>query len=155
NISVNNITGVVERIGIKTSHIRSITGEQLIMPNAELVKSTIKNIRRLERRGVIFKLNVSYDTSEEKLRLLPILVSDIVNSKLNTTLERCHLITFGDFSLTFEVLYFINSPDVITYLNIQQEIYLEVMNAFSREGIDFAFPPGQQFIPQHPVSAPK
>jgi small-conductance mechanosensitive channel len=153
NISVNNITGIVERIGIKTSHIRSVSGEQLIMPNAELVKSTIKNNKRLERRGVTFKLNVRYDTKEEKLRSLPQLISNIISNHEHTIFERCHLIAFGDFSLTYEILYFINTSDLVTYLDIQQNIYLEIMNTFSKEGIDFAFP-GQTFILQHPLPAP-
>ncbi|HYK45657.1 MAG TPA: mechanosensitive ion channel domain-containing protein [Parafilimonas sp.] len=152
-ISVNNNTGTVERIGIKTSHVRSVSGEQLIIPNADLVKSTIKNIKRLERRGIIFKLNVRYDTPEEKLRSLPDLIRSIINKHEHATLERCHLVAFGDFSLTYETLYFIDTPDMITYLNIQQDIYLEIMNAFSKQGIDFAFP-GQTFVLQHPGPPP-
>lgn len=147
-ISVNNITGTVERIGIKTSHIRSVSGEQLIMPNAELVKSTIKNIKRLERRGVTFKLNVRYDTAEEKLRALPELIKNIINKQEYASFERCHLIAFGDFSLSYETLYFINTADLTTYLGIQQNVYLEIMNVFRNEGIDFAFP-GQTFILPH------
>jgi len=150
-ISVNNITGTVEHIGIKTSHIRSVSGEQLIMPNTELVKSTIKNIKRLERRGVTFKLNVRYDTAEEKLKSLPDLIKNIVNSNQHATLDRCHLTALGDYSLTFEVLYFIDTSDYKTYLDIQQKIYLEIMKAFTDKGIDFAFP-GQTFILQHPTS---
>ncbi|MBV9964005.1 MAG: mechanosensitive ion channel, partial [Parafilimonas sp.] len=101
-ISVNNITGTVEYIGIKTSHIRSVSGEQLIMPNTELVKSTIKNIKRLERRGITFKLNVRYDTAEDKLKVLPELIKEIVNKQPHATLDRCHLIALGDYALTFE-----------------------------------------------------
>lgn len=153
-ISVNNITGTVERIGIKTSHIRSVSGEQLIIPNADLVKSTIKNIKRLQRRGVTFKLNVRYDTAEEKLRSLPDLIKKIINKQKHATYDRCHLVAFGDFSLAYEVLYFIDNSDYKTYLNIQQNIYLEIMNAFSDQGIDFAFP-GQTFILQHPLNADK
>ena len=152
-ISVNNITGTVERIGIKTSHIRSVSGEQLIMPNTELVKSTIKNIKRLERRGVTFKLNVRYDTSEQKLKMLPDLIKEIINKQQHARFDRCHLVAFGDFSLSFEVLYFIDNSDYKIYLEIQQNIYFEIMNAFSQQGIDFAFP-GQTFILQHPP-APK
>ena len=151
NISVNNNTGIVERIGIKTSHIRSVSGEQLIIPNADLVKSTIRNIKRLERRGVTFKLNVRYDTPEEKLRSLPELLKTIINKHEHASFERCHLIAFGDFSLAYETLYFIDSPDMVTYLNIQQDIYLEIMTAFRNEGIDFAFP-GQTFILPHPFT---
>lgn len=152
-ITVNNISGTVEHIGIKTSHIRSVSGEQLIMPNTELVKSTIKNSKRLQRRGVIFKLNVRYDTPEEKLKALPQMIESIISEQPHATLDRCHLIALGDFALTFEVLYFIDNADYKTYLNIQQNIYFEVMNAFTKNGIDFAFP-GQQFILHHPA-APK
>lgn len=153
-ISVNNITGTVERIGIKTSHIRSVSGEQLIMPNTELVKSTIKNIKRLERRGVTFRLNVRYDTAKEKLESLPTLIAEIINGQPHATLDRCHLIALGDFSLAYEVLYFIDSSDYKMYLDIQQNIYLGIMKAFTEKGIDFAFP-GQTFILQHPQNVEK
>ena len=153
-ISVNNITGTVEHIGIKTSHIRSVSGEQLIMPNTELVKSTIKNIKRLERRGVSFKLNVRYDTAGDKLKELPDIIKDIINKQPHASLDRCHLIALGDFALTFEVLYFIDNADYKTYLDIQQKIYLEIMDVFTKKGIDFAFP-GQTFILQHPLNADK
>ena len=148
-ISVNTISGTVERIGIKTSHIRSVTGEQLIMPNTELVKSTIKNFKRLQRRGIIFKINVRYDTPEEKLKSLPKLIETIINKQQHTKFDRCHLIAFGDFSLSFEIMYFIDSSDYKVYLDTQQNIYFEIMNAFAEQGIDFAFP-GQTFILQHP-----
>ena len=153
-ISVNNVTGTVERIGIKTSHIRSVSGEQLIMPNAELVKSTIKNIKRLERRGVTFRLNVRYDTAKEKLTSIPEIIKQIINGQERVTFDRCHLITLGDFSLTYETLYFIDSSDYKLYLEIQQHIYFEIINAFTSNGIDFAFP-GQTFILQHPLNAEK
>ncbi|MEO8710811.1 MAG: mechanosensitive ion channel domain-containing protein [Parafilimonas sp.] len=149
-ISVNNITGTVEHIGIKTSHIRVVTGEQLIMPNTELVKSTIKNIKRMERRGVIFKMNVRYDTNNEKLKDLPGIIEKIINKQKQTTFDRCHLIAFADFSITYETLYFINSSDYKTYMDTQQNIYLDILDAFEEKGIDFAFP-GQTFILQHPA----
>ncbi len=150
-ISVNNVTGTVERIGIKTSHIRSVSGEQLIMPNAELVKSTIKNIKRLERRGVTFKLNVRYDTAKEKLDTIPRLIEDIITRHPGVTFDRCHLVALSDYSLAFETLYFIDSSDYKLYLDTQQKIYREILNAFSDKGIDFAFP-GQTFILQHPLA---
>ena len=153
-ISVNNVTGTVERIGIKTSHIRSVSGEQLIMPNAELVKSTIKNIKRLERRGVTFKLNVRYDTPKEKLDSIPVLIKEIIEKQQNVTFDRCHLIALSDYSLAFEVLYFIDSSDYKLYLDTQQKIYREILNAFSAKEIDFAFP-GQTFALQQPLASVK
>lgn len=139
-ISVNNVTGVVERIGIKTSHIRIISGEQIIMPNTELVKSTIKNIKRLERRGVIFRLNVRYDTPVEKLDAIPRMVQEIIEGHDNTTFDRCHLVSLGDFSIAFEVLYFIDSADYRLFLDTQQLIYRRVLHTFLSEEIAFAFP---------------
>lgn len=139
-ISVNNVTGTVERIGIKTSHIRSVSGEQLIMPNAELVKSTIKNIKRLERRGVTFKMNVLYDTPKEKLNALPAIIKQIIEVQPSVTFDRCHLTTLGDYSLIYETLYFIDSSDYKLYLVTQQKILFEILNAFEEKGIDFAFP---------------
>lgn len=153
-ISVNNVTGTVERIGIKTSHIRSVSGEQLIMPNTELVKSTIKNIKRLERRGVTFKLNVRYDTPKEKLNAIPELIKQIIEKQPHVVFDRCHLIALGDYSLAFEVLYFIDSSDYKLYLDTQQKIYLDILKAFSEKVIDFAFP-GQTFILQHPAPPPE
>ncbi|HEY2726240.1 MAG TPA: mechanosensitive ion channel domain-containing protein [Parafilimonas sp.] len=153
-ISVNNITGTVEHIGIKTSHIRIVTGEQLIMPNIELVKSTIKNIKRLQRRGINFKLNVRYDTPEEKLKSLPLLIKTIINKQQHAQFDRCHFIAFTDFSLSYEILYFIDNADYKMYLDIQQNIYLDILHAFEEKGIDFAFP-GQTFILQHPLEANK
>jgi small-conductance mechanosensitive channel len=153
-ISVNNITGTVERIGIKTSHIRSVSGEQLIMPNAELVKSTIKNIKRLERRGVTFRLNLRYDTAREKLDSIPEFIKQIITMQPHVTFDRCHLVALGDYSLAFEVLYFIDSSDYKLYLDTQQKIYRKILDTFSNEGIDFAFP-GQTFVLQHPLAVPE
>jgi small-conductance mechanosensitive channel len=153
-ISVNNVTGTVERIGIKTSHIRSVSGEQMIMPNTELVKSTIKNIKRLERRGVTFKLNVRYDTVKEKLDLIPGLIKNIIERQPQVIFDRCHLVALSDYSLGFETLYFIDSSDYRLYLDIQQIIYRKILDAFSKEEIEFAFP-GQPFISQQPLAAPE
>lgn len=151
-ISVNNVTGTVERIGIKTSHIRTVSGEQMIMPNAELVKSTIKNIKRLERRGVVFKLNVRYDTPKEKLDAIPGLIQEIIAKQENVTFDRCHLVALGEYSLGFECLYFIDSSDYKLYLDTQQEILRKVLESFSDMNVEFAFP-GQAFL-QQPAQAP-
>ena len=91
-----------------------------------------------------------YDTPEQKLKSLPDLYKQIINKQQHAKFDRCHLVAFGDFSLAYEVLYFIDNSDYKVYLDIQQNIYLEIMNAFAEQGIDFAFP-GQTFILQHPL----
>ena len=119
----------------------------MIMPNAELVKSTIKNIKRLERRGVSFKLNVRYDAPKKKLDAIPGMIREIIEKQPNVTFDRCHLITLGDYSLIFEVLYFIDSSDYKLYLDTQQKIIREILDSFENQGIEFAFP-GQAFLQQ-------
>ncbi|MFT4154817.1 mechanosensitive ion channel family protein [Parafilimonas sp.] len=150
-ISVNNAAGTVERIGIKTSHVRSLTGEQLVIPNADLVKSTIKNFKRQQRRGITFKMNVRYDTAAEKLDAIPLFVEQIIKAQPDISFDRCHLVSLGDYSLAFETQYFVESADYMLYLDRQQKIFREILKAFSDKGIDFAFP-GQTFILQHPLT---
>lgn len=138
-IVVGNTGGVIERIGIKTSHLRSLDGQQLVMPNAELVKSTIHNYKRMERRRVVSSIGVVYNTSTVHLRQLPGMLQEIVRTA-GATFDRAHLKSFGDFSINFEYVYYIETPDYLIYMNTVQNINLAVFEKFEKEGIEFAFP---------------
>lgn len=139
-ITVDNNSGVVEKIGIKTSHIRSLDGQQLVMPNAEMVKTVIHNFKRLQRRRVIFHIGVVYNTESAKLRNLPRLFEDIILKQEFASFDRAHLQTFGDFSINYEIVYYIESADYLTYMNTQHEICLDIFEQFEKEKIEFAFP---------------
>lgn len=140
NILVDDKRGVIEQIGIKTTRIRSLTGEELVMANTSLTSSRIHNFRRLNRRRALLQLGVVYGTPAEKLRRIPALLKDIITTEPATTFERCHFFRYGASSLDFEAVYFVESADFIAFMDAQERINLLVYEAFAREGIEFAFP---------------
>ncbi|WP_205508896.1 mechanosensitive ion channel family protein [Longitalea arenae] len=139
-IIVDDKMGSVEYIGVKSTRIRTLSGEQLICSNTNLVNSRIHNFKRMEKRRVQFNFGVVYNTPPHKIEKIPAMVKDIILSQKDTTFDRAHFSAFGQFSLTFEVVYFILSPDYNLYMDRQQAIYLAILNAFKKEGIQFALP---------------
>ncbi len=139
-INVDGKIGTVEFVGIKTTRIRSITGEQLVFSNSDLTKSRIHNFKRMDRRRVVFSLGVLYETTPEKLAEIPKLIEHIIKEADLVTFDRAHFAKFGAYSLDFEVVYFVESSDYLTYMNIQQSINLKIFKAFSNAGIGFAYP---------------
>jgi MscS family membrane protein len=133
--------GTVEKIGIKTTRLRSLTGEQIICANTDLIDSRIHNFKRMAERRVKFSLPVVYDTPTAKLEGLPALFKEIIDAQELTRFERAHLRTLGEAAIHFEVVYWVLSPDQNTYMDIQQAINLEILRTFEREEIDFAVPP--------------
>lgn len=132
--------GTVEKIGIKTSHLRSISGEQLIMPNSELVKATIRNFKRLQKRRMLFSIGVTYDTPAEKLALIPQLLEQIITIEKESDFDRANLSGFGDFSINFEIAYYVLSDDYKVYMQVHERVCLEIVKAFKAHQIEFAFP---------------
>ena len=132
--------GTVEYIGLKTTRLRALSGEQLIFSNKDLTNSRIRNYKTMQQRRVLFKLGVTYDTPQEKLREIPALMKGIVESVADTTFGRCHFTAFGDSSLSFETAYYILSKDYDMYMDIHQEVNLRISACFADNGISFAFP---------------
>lgn len=139
-IIVDDKLGTVEYIGIKTTRIRSLQGEQIVFSNSNLTNSRIHNYKKMLERRVLFKLGVVYDTERQKLEKIPQLVRSIVEAQEDTRFDRAHFSTFGDFSLTIEVVYYVRSPDYNRYMDIQQRINLSIHESFAQNGIEFAFP---------------
>lgn len=139
-ITVDDKKGTVENIGIKTTRIRSITGEQLIISNSNLTGSRIHNFKRLESRRVVFKLGVVYGLPLEKLRMIPAMIREIVEQRNPVRFDRAHFASYGDFSLNFEVVFFVDTADYNQYMDILQEINFSIYARFAAEKIDFAFP---------------
>ncbi|HRP57708.1 mechanosensitive ion channel family protein [Agriterribacter sp.] len=139
-ILANEYLGVVEKIGIKTTHVRSLDGQQLVMPNSELVKTVINNYKRLERRRVVFNLRVGYHTPVEKVRQIPSMINEIISSQENASFDRAHFQSFGEFSLDYEIVYYVNSPDYVLRMNTHQEICFAILDRFEKEKIKFALP---------------
>ncbi|MDB5192076.1 MAG: Small-conductance mechanosensitive channel [Segetibacter sp.] len=131
-------SGTVEQIGIKTSRIRTLGGEELVMPNAELVKTPIHNFKRQEKRRVVFNPRVSYNTAPSLLREIPELLKQIISSKENAVFDRAHLASLGEYFISYEVVFNIPTADFNLYMDLQQSIYLEIIETFKARNIEFA-----------------
>jgi small-conductance mechanosensitive channel len=139
-ITVGEFLGSVEYIGLKTTRLRSLGGEQLIFSNTDLLSSRIRNYKRMLERRIAFTVGVEYDTEYEKLERIPGMIKDIILSVDVTRFDRSHFISYGDFSLNIETVYYVLSADYTTYADVQQEINLKLFKKFKEEGIVFAFP---------------
>ena len=145
-IIVEDKMGTIEYIGIKTTRIRTLSGEQLVCSNTDLTNSRVHNYKRMQERRVLFSFGVVYDTPAQKLKTIPDLVRKIVESLEHTRFDRAHFQSFGDFSLNFEVVYYVLSPDYNIYMDRQQSINLHIFELFHREQIEFAFPTQTVFM---------
>lgn len=139
-ITVGEFSGTVEHVGLKTTRLRSINGEQLIFSNNDLLGSRIRNYKRMQERRILFTVGVAYETPPEKMALIPSLIQHAIESTPDTRFDRAHFKAFGASSMNFEVVYFMTSPDHALYIAAEQAINLALLSDFNREGIEFAFP---------------
>jgi small-conductance mechanosensitive channel len=139
-IIVGDVLGSVEHIGLKTTRLRGLGGEQVVFSNGDLLKSRIHNHKRMETRRVAFVLRIAYGTSEELLCRVPRIIREIVSARQNVDFERAHFFMWGEWSLDFEVVYHFRSPDYLLHMDAQQDIFMEIYRRFEREGVRFAHP---------------
>ncbi len=139
-IKVGEQTGRVEEIGIKTTRLRSLSGEQLIMGNGDMLKSRIQNFRRMTERRILFTIGVEYGTAPETVATIPEMIRAAIEEQDQVRVDRVHFKEYGDSSLNFECVYYVLSPEYNVYMDIQQGINLSLYNRFTEDGIGFAFP---------------
>jgi small-conductance mechanosensitive channel len=140
SIGVDQITGVVEHIGLKTTRLRSVTGEQIIIGNGDLLKSRLRNYRRMSLRRVLFNLDVTYDTPTDLVAQLPRLVEEIVTKQNPVKFDRSHVASFGESAIRIETVYYVLDTDYKKYMDVQEAINLEVLRRFATQNVKFAFP---------------
>jgi len=145
-VVVGEMAGSVEHIGIKTTRIRSISGEQLVFSNADLLGSRIRNFGRMQERRVVFSLGVTYQTPADKLERIPGLIKAAIESQEHIRFDRSHFASYGDSALNFETVYYVESSDYATHMDILQGVNLEVYRSFAAEGIEFAYPTQTLFV---------
>jgi small-conductance mechanosensitive channel len=139
-IQVDQMVGKVEQIGLKTTRLRSVTGEQLIMGNGELLKSRLRNYKRMyERRGLL-QLDLEYSTDPSLVERAPAILREIIQKQSGVRFERSHFAGFTENALRIETVYFVEDPDYSRYMDVQQSINLAVLRRFAAEKIQFAFP---------------
>lgn len=127
SLNVDGIQGTVEHIGVKSTRLRSISGEQIIMGNTDILKSRVRNYGRMRERRSLFQFGVSYDTDPKALAVIPTVVREIIESTPNTRFDRCHFLTYGSTTLQFEVVFYATTADFLAYADAQQSINLAII----------------------------
>lgn len=143
---IDDYLGTVENIGLKTTRVRSLSGEQLVFANSDLLHSRLRNYGRMFERRVVFKLGVIYQTPRDKLKLIPGIIREAVERHEKSRFDRAHFMEYGDFSLNVETVYFVLDPSYNVYMDIHQAILLEIHERFEQEGIEFAYPTQTLFV---------
>lgn len=139
-IVIDTFAGSVERIGWRTTHLRAISGEQIILANSDLAKARIRNHARMGERRVAFSVSVPYDTPSKKLEQVPAIIREEIARLDKVRFDRSHLVSFGESSIQFETVYFLLSTDYVDSVDRQQQLLLAIHRRFEEEGISFATP---------------
>jgi small-conductance mechanosensitive channel len=151
-IVVDDKRGTVDFIGIKTTRIRSISGEEIIISNSNLTSSRLHNFKRMEQRRAIFSIGVVYGTPLEKLKRIPEIITNIIVQEPLTNPDRVHFASYGEYSLNFEIVFFVKSPDYKQYMDVVQDVNLRIYEAFEKEGIEFAYPTQTLYVHKNPIA---
>jgi small-conductance mechanosensitive channel len=139
-IVTGDFMGTVEQIGVKTTRVRSLGGEQIIFANGDLLGSRVRNYKRMAERRVLFRFGVVYQTTADQLERIPAMMRAIAEEQPGVRFDRAHFAAYGDFALDFEVVYYVLAPDYNIYMDTQQAINLAIFRRFEAEGIGFAYP---------------
>lgn len=145
---IDDKVGAVEYIGIKTTRIRSLSGEQLVFSNKDLTNSRVHNFKKMQERRVVFSLGVTYQTPYDKLQSIPGLIKKIIDSHDGVRFDRAHFFKYGDSSLDFEIVYYVIGADYTKYMDIQQSINLKIFEEFEQRKIEFAYPTRTLYLNQ-------
>jgi small-conductance mechanosensitive channel len=145
-IVVDDLRGTVKHIGLKTTRIASLSGEEIVFANSDLLNSRVRNFKRMAERRITFNIGVTYQTPAGKLEAIPGMIREIVEAQERTRFDRSHFQAYGDFALIFETVYFMTVPDYAAYMDTQQAINFALYRKFEAEGIEFAYPTQTIFL---------
>jgi small-conductance mechanosensitive channel len=140
SLTIGDFQGTVEHIGVKSTRLRSLSGEQIIIANADIIKAKVRNFGRMSERRAVFQFGVSYDTPTDVLAQIPGEVRKIVEAQPDTRFDRCHFLTYGDTALQFELVYFKTNPDFGLYADTQQAINLALLDRLREMKVQLAAP---------------
>ena len=139
-ISIGTESGTVQKIGIKSTRIKTLTGNELIISNNDLTSARVNNYKRMQSLRISFSVGVLYETGAEKLEKIPNIIKEVIEKTDQAKFSRVHFKSFGDFSLIYEIVYLVEVSDYDVYMDVQQEINLGIYKEFEKEGIEFAYP---------------
>lgn len=146
--------GTVEHVGIRSTRLQSLSGEQIVLSNSDLLETRIRNYKKMQERRIVFSIGVNYHTPRDKLVLIPVMIKEIIESQEQTRFDRSHFKEYGTFSLTFETVYHVLDPSYNVYMDLQQTINLTLHERFEEHGIRFAFPGQTVFLEEHEKAVP-
>jgi small-conductance mechanosensitive channel len=152
-IKAGEILGTIEHIGVKTTRIRSLSGELLVLSNSNLLNTSIHNFKQFKERRIAFRINVTYQTPRTLIERIPDMLREAVEEAPRTRFDRAHFFEYGSYALVFEVVYYVSSPDFALYMDAQQAINLGIHRRFEAAGIAFAYPT-QELIVRHSGTTP-
>jgi small-conductance mechanosensitive channel len=152
-IAVDSVSATVEKIGVRSTHLRSLRGEIVVINNSTLTSSNIENFATMQQRRMISSIGVTYQTTADQIQSIPTTIQTIIENTNHTIFNRCHFTTFGDYSLNFEIVYYIDNRDYTLAMDIQQSINLSIMRKFEEQGIEFAFPSQTLYLEGNGISA--
>ncbi|MCD5382181.1 MAG: mechanosensitive ion channel family protein [Candidatus Pacebacteria bacterium] len=145
-VMIGTDAGVVERIGIKTTRIRTLQGEELVVSNSELTTARVQNFKKMEERRGSFQFGITYETPHDKVKAVKGMVERIFESVEGARLDRVHFTTFGDSALLFDVVFYVSSPKYAEYLDILEKVNFDLMDKFAEVGIEFAYPTQMHYV---------
>lgn len=143
----------MENVGLKSTRVRSNTGEQLVMSNGDLLSSRLRNFGRMKERRGNMSLGVIYDTPADKLEAIPGMIKEIIDEEELARFDRAHFASFGDFALNFAIVYWIETPAYKDFMDTTQSINLKIVRRFEQEGIEMAFPTQTIYVNKEEVRA--
>ena len=144
-INIGDTWATIERIGVRSTRLRNVRGELVVMNNSSLTNGVISNFADMPTRSLLYRIGVTYDTSLELMEKVPALISSVVNSTEHATFNRCHFVEFADSSLNFEIVYHIDTSDYMVAMDAQQYINLGIMKLFEQNGIGLVLSLPKQF----------
>lgn len=147
-IIVGDYLGTVEHIGLKSTRVRSLSGEEIVFSNSDLLDSRIRNYKKMQERRIVFNLGVTYQTTYEQIAAIPGMVEEVIVQQPDVRFDRAHFKEFGDSALIFEIVYYMLTADYNVYMDTQQAINLELYRRFEEAGIEFAYPTQTLFVSQ-------
>ena len=149
SIVIDDLNGTVKYVGLKTTRLTSISGEELVISNADLLKSRIHNFKKMQERRMVFTIGVTFDTSSEKLRRISEIIQEIFSHIPTVRLDRVHFSSIGQSSLDFEIAYYVRDSSYTIAMDAQQEINLSLIEHFAKENIEFAFPTQTLYVTEN------
>ena len=154
SIQVDTLNGTIEHVGLKTTRIRSVNGEQIVVANSELLRSRIRNFKRMEQRRAVFHLDLAFDTPPDTLAAIPAMVRQVVESQQNVQFDRCHLLAIADTGLRFETVFIVLDAEYNRYADIQHAIHIEVLRRLREQKVQFATPARAVYLSPAAVTTP-